>query len=268
MEAIADIRIGPTAKRWPRVRWILLILVMFSAHAGLVVFFSRPQAGLEPKRTDSSSFRLIAGTPQEALVAREISILDPSLFGSANAKTFSGLAWIRRPVFEYQLPSWAEPSAYLELPENVWASTPFQKASIVENSFAEKLAPSPSRPTLDVSTPPSRFSIDQLPGGRALVYAADLPVQAYTDVLSSSVVQASVDSHGAVISARLISGSGSKKADEDALAISRFVRFKPSSPSNFAGRAPIELDWAILRFQWFTIDPEPAIGVKKQLPRN
>jgi len=262
MEVIADSVVAQDSPTWSRIRWVLLILAMFGIHLGLVFFLSRQQDGLEPKRSDAGSFRLVAGTPQEALVSRGLSLLNPALFGSASGQTFSGLAWIRHPTLEFQLPSWTEPPAYLQLPEKVWFSPPAPDSAAPENSFAEKLAPLTTLPKLDHLPPRSQLFIDQLPGGRPLVYAAEITVQPHTDILSSSLVEAAVDTHGAVISARLLSRSGSKKADEDALATSRLVRFRPVYPSDYpSGKSP-SVDCAILRFQWFTVGPEQGLGIK------
>jgi hypothetical protein len=245
---------------WAAPSWIFFIVAIFLAQTGFVVFLSRSPTGLQPRRSTSGSFKLLAGTPNETLISKQLWILDPALFGSVSPRNFSGLAWVRPPDFELNIPSWKEPPAYLEMS---WRMPRlYQPATLEEykNTFTDNMAPMVTVPTIPAVKPGSKLFMEQLPGGRNLRKTGTLPLQPFADVLGNSVVQAAVDQYGAVISARLISRSGSKTADADALNIAKLSRFEARKEIVSSVNPGSEADWALFVFQWFTV---PIVPVHK-----
>jgi hypothetical protein len=245
-------------RSWVASSWIFFITAIFLLQTGFVVFLSRSPAGLQPKRSTSGSFKLLAGTPNDGLISKQLWILDPVLFGSASARNFSGLAWAHQPDFELNIPSWKEPPAYLEMSRRM--PRLYQPASLEEykNTFTDNMVAMVTAPTIPAVRPSSNLLMEQLPGGRKLREAHPLPLQPYTDVIGNSVVQAAVDRYGSVISARLISRSGSKTADADALNIAKLSRFESKKEYVSNSDSSSEVDWALFVFQWFTVPIVPA----------
>ncbi|MDB6039953.1 MAG: hypothetical protein JWM99_3794, partial [Verrucomicrobiales bacterium] len=96
METAADSSVRDP-RPWSISHSIVFIIAVFLVQAGFVVFLSRAPSGALPKHPASSSFKLLAGTPADTLILKQLAIIDPALFGSASARNFSGQAWVRRP---------------------------------------------------------------------------------------------------------------------------------------------------------------------------
>jgi TonB family protein len=101
-------------------------------------------------------------------------------------------------------------------------------------------------------------SVVQIEGdlaGRSLLSLPPLPIQQHNDILTNSIVQAGVNPSGYPESARLLSGSGSKKADQAALAMAKAARFAPLPGLLAPGAVDrADLTWGKLIFQWFTVE--------------
>jgi TonB family protein len=86
---------------------------------------------------------------------------------------------------------------------------------------------------------------------RGLLEKIDLPPQSHSDILESSVVQVLIDRDGMVVSARLLESSGSRKADQDAVALASKARFAPSITDFDGPSAPISFGKLI--FNWIAL---------------
>ena len=201
---------------------------------------------------------------------------DPTLFAWANRYGFSGAAWSKIPHVSFQLKDWTEPPRWLPLPVADLGNTlqrfmktnsapPVQVADKLESRF--KLL-EPPLPMTSMATRSSLRVTGEL-AGRRLLSEIELPSRPHTDLLASSVVQVAVDADGRVISSALCSGSGSKEADQYALALTKTARFnslRESGPDQLTKRvAP--LSWGQLIFEWYTL-PMPAASATGTPPAN
>lgn len=262
METAADSPLRDP-RPWSISHWIVFIIAVLLVQSGFVVFLSRAPAGIQPKHPATSSFKLLAGTPADTLILKQLAIIDPALFGSASSRNFSGLAWVRRPDFDIEIPAWSEPPAYLELSGHLPRYYQNESPQVSENTLPDKMAPGITPTVTTTPKPASTLLMDLLPGGRRILAVGDIPLQPYSDVLGVSVVQAVVDEHGLVISARLIVRSGSKKADADGLNIAKAARFEPRKELTSITAGTTSTDWAVFAFQWFTVPMESTGNLKK-----
>jgi hypothetical protein len=191
---------------------------------------------------------------------------DPTLFAWANRYGFSGAAWLKIPQVNFQVKDWIEPPRWLPLPVADLGNTlhrfvktnlapPVQVADKLESRFTPLELPSP---TTSMATRSSLRVTGEL-AGRRLLSEIDLPSWPHTDLLASSVVQVAVDADGRVFSPALCSGSGSKEADQYALALAKTARFnslRESGPDQLTRRVAA-LSWGQLIFEWHTV-PMPA----------
>ena len=95
---------------------------------------------------------------------------------------------------------------------------------------------------------------------RRLITPLDLHSWTNLDILTSSVVQLVVDAEGLPQSVTLLSGSGSRDADQHALDQARLARFEPLS-RNPAAASPdptAHLNWGRLVFLWHTLPLPPS----------
>ena len=113
------------------------------------------------------------------------------------------------------------------------------------------------RTPLAISAPRStlRLEWDQAP--QRLLTPLELSSQENPEILSNSVVRIVVEAEGRPASVALLSGSGSKAADQQALELANAARFEPLN-RNPAGTSPspvASLTWGRMIFQWHTILP-------------
>jgi TonB family protein len=110
-----------------------------------------------------------------------------------------------------------------------------------------------------------RFEWDQV--RRRLVTPLDLRSWESSEILTNSVVQIVVGANGRPASVTLLSGSGSKAADQAALEQANAARFEPLGRDGL-GNVPnpaAELSWGRMIFRWHTVPPS-AISSPKAKP--
>jgi hypothetical protein len=134
---------------------------------------------------------------------------------------------------------------------------------VVHRSFADKPAPRLS----EVNPPPiplptkSSVRIEGDLTRRELLAPVEVPSIPHTNLLTNTVIQLAVDSSGFALFPVMLSSSGSKGADQQALDLAKGLRFKPVGTAN-AGppQRPRSLTWGRLVFEWHTLpaaDPPP-----------
>lgn len=231
---------------WSRKQWIVTVALIFVAHVA-AVFALHSRAPLLA-RLDSLPAKNAFPSQTNAAAKLPPELQDPLLFASANARGFSAGAWVKAPetkqglartqmaprFFGYE----REPASFPPMdPPAPRTPLPFVALSL------ERQAPK-------VST----MSIEGDLAARALSRMPALPPQVFGDVLSNTVVQVAVQADGFPFSARVVSGSGSRKADLEALELGKGLRFAPRLVAAL-DRRPAPLEWGQLVFQWFTTAP-------------
>jgi TonB family protein len=199
-------------------------------------------------------------------VAPELEGLsDPMVFAAAHPEGFSSSAWLTPPRVGYALSNSIPPPRFLA----------FERTPSAFEDVNSRPAPTAPLPMLDfpIAKTPAKsiFSIEGDLAARPLMAPVELSVQFGSDVLSNSIVRVGVQADGFPVSTRLISGSGSRAVDLNALEIARKMKFAPL-PVNVS-RDGQKLQWGELVFQWFTTEPPstnppPALNAAANLPKS
>lgn len=244
--------------RWQRGKWAAVVLIVFIAQVSL--FIAASQKEMHSRKIYPAEPE-VAFAPRSQRIHREwLELENPFLFAAASWNGFSGEAWLRQPEWNIPEPQLKSDPGYLKLED----SKPILKEANSERSFsflpprrtATVLSTPDPAPISPIAPQVSNLSVAGF-SGRTLATSLPLPVQYHSDVLSSTTVEAMIDRDGLVISARVIDGSGSTKADSDALALAGKARFLPAKYG--------EIDPAVgkLIFEWFTLHLSDTNNVKR-----
>jgi len=224
--------------------WITLI---FAAHVGLILALThrKPAPPRPPAPAPSLS---LAPEANESL-----ALTDPTLFALPHRQGFAGTAWLTTTNVPFPPFRWTEPPRLLPLPVadlGVIFAQFMRTNQFVNRQFETKPAPDLPPPVageLPVATPTSstlRVAGDL--ANRPLLNPPQLQTWRAADLLTNTVVQVLVYAGGAVFSPTLLTLSGSKEADQNALLVARGTRFEPRP------RASPALTVGTLVFEWHT----------------
>lgn len=252
MNRETDLQIERDLVRWPRARWVAVVLALVALQAALLVFTPRPIPGAQEKYPHEPAVRFARfNAPSEWL-----GLQNNSLFASANPRGFSGPAWIIETPRVYVAPDLLPAPAFLAF-SDVTPQRETAAPTFAALPHARSL-PDPTSPSITwaPAEPKSRLDVEGF-GGRRVVSPAELPVQYATDALRSTVLKALVDSDGTIFSCRVVESSGSKIADNAALDLARKMRF---SRSNVDDR-PDSLSSGKLIFKWYALDASATNAV-------
>jgi hypothetical protein len=230
---------------WSRQRITIFAGVIFTAHVvAIFALHSRDPIRVEIKNLSQRSLR--SAETSEAPPPGVDGLNDPLVFAGAHEHGFSASAWLMRPRPDYTISNSVPPPRFLSFTRP--ALTLAQPNTVIELESTLPLL------KLAVSSPPpeSVLKIEGELQGRGLLRAPEIPIQFATEVLSNTVVEVAVRADGFPFSARIISGSGSRLVDLNALTIANTTRFTPLPPAH-ADRGALQ--WGALEFQWFTAEP-------------
>jgi hypothetical protein len=248
--------------RWSNRKWLLTIFLVFLLQLALIIYLGeRPSIPLPPPRF-LTSIQLAADPLSEEQIANSPTLSDPTLFALPQPKSFSGDAWFTFSPLDHTFVDWDEPHRWLELDTNRLG---MDFSSLVERRegqpwlIADK--PMPPLAGIEILTTPQPIRTNSVlrVGGelanRALVRPIELPSWANSDILTNSVAQIIVDSHGFAVSAILLSSSGLAEADQYALRIASSAQFVPLPPKEVKDNSANSLLFGRLAFEWHTVPP-------------
>jgi len=247
---------APEPTRWNSRSWLLAGASIFLGQFLFIYFLS---AGGRPSSSPRSTpFRLQLASTQwtEAQFSKMFLTSDPSLFAVPGKHTFSGAAWLKNPVRNYDsrnLFELKEAPFWLALnPGQLGTSlNQFVRTNTVGPILrTDDAAPRIQTRILEVSNEArtnSQLRIEGELATRRLLSPLALAAWPHTNILSNSVAQVAVDQNGMVISTRLLSKSGLEKADRSAMDAARQFHFTPDNRA---------LAWGNLIFDWHTIPGE------------
>lgn len=215
---------------WKR-RW-LAIAIVFVIHIGLIFAFGDRK---DPKRQPlGQSFKTSVVFDSSKLPP----MANPILFALPHFKSFGGSALVNIPTISFPPFHWTEPPRFLSMPNETLGAA-FERFS-QENSVAAyqfefkppaRLAiPFVPEIKMDTRTNSTIRLTDDLAKRRLLsprILPSQLPA---ADLLTNTVVRVVVGADGLVASAIQLKqqpGSGSEKADREALAYAKSMRFTP-----------------------------------------
>ncbi|MEW6305618.1 MAG: hypothetical protein AB1705_19235 [Verrucomicrobiota bacterium] len=246
--------------RWSKGKWWGTVTALFCLQLALIWVLSDRSPDTSRQGPHRASVRLMPGLIEDARFANVLAVQDPSLLALANVRGFSGVSWLADAPPAHQLSDWAEPEAWLANDAGTLGQT-FVEFVRTNEVSKPALADHPVAPALEVAkvvNPLRTRSILHVPAGWVLAAPVELPAVEHTEVLRPTVVQALVDQHGEIISARVVSSCGrpqvdARAAETDARALETARNL---SLKRIAGKAA-ELSWVMLEFRWRTEAVEP-----------
>jgi len=246
---------------WSPRRWWGMVALVFIVQLGLI-FWLGSTVPIRPRPAAQDLTFRFAGTTAAELLA----LTDPTLFALPHQQNTAVPAWPKTPRPEYHFSQWPA-STNQFLPALGHAGSAFSRL-VETNDFAALQLPARphSTPTLPDLPPPAVSagqSVLQLEGGlagRRLLAPLELKSWPHPEILASSVVEVVVDAAGRPVSVRLLSGSGSPAADQNALERAKAARFEPADRNQArAGAGPTaQLNWGRMTFRWHTVPAQPA----------
>jgi hypothetical protein len=239
----------PLETIWTWKSLSLFVLFAVLIHLILIsIFGSRSQ--IMP-RTVSHVPRLQIAGASDPLIA----LGNPTLFALPNPRDFISAIWFTIPAVGTHSFRWSEPPRWLSLPTGNPDATfkNFTKSPAIPPMPAEVKPPLPfnAEPVpIGIALPMnSSLKISGPLGRRGLRSSVVLPSIPYDNVIPPSRIQVLVDESGNVVSAVLLPSTDmieaierNDAADQQALAISRHLRFAPAT----------QLDLGELIFRWCT----------------
>jgi TonB family protein len=242
------------SRSWSQRRCWGMIGLIFGVQL-ILIFWLGEASPIRPRPAAQAFTFKLAGSASAELLA----LHDPTMFALPHPQLVAP-----RPEFHPFV--WSEPTNYL-LPPIDQLGASFDR--FVETSTFNSLPP-PAKPLPDLTTPelpalPAsaehstvRLEWDQAP--RRLLTPLELRSWVSPDILTNSVVQIVVGAEGTPASVTLLSGSGSRAADQEALEQANAARFEPlgRNPLGTALNPVATLSWGRMIFRWHTLPPPPT----------
>jgi len=183
-------------------------------------------------------------------------VTDPTLFALASPHGFSARVWMARRMIDYPLTNWTEPYRWLDAnPQrfggeiaNYLADDPPSKPRLIEKPL---FPVAPALPAEQEARAASLWRLDGPLAGRLEPTPFELPSVPNNEILRASAVRLLVNPAGEVLSAVLLSGSGSTMADQRALDLAGRLKFRPLATPD----RPLEIQFGDVIFSWRTIAP-------------
>jgi len=234
----------------------MLALILIAQLA--LIFWLGARGPVYPDRTAPVPGLRIAGPAWDELLA----LNDPTLFALPHQQGFAGTAWLTVTNFGAEPFIWSEPPRWLTFPiEELGAVF---RHYITTNQFGPPEAPSRLEPEFVSPAVSSSRDLPQqsalrLTGGLALATPLVLTSWTNSEILTNSVVQVLVGGDGRPVSVTLLSGSGLKEADQEALQQAIRARFqKPAIRAGTPAERGGGLSWGQMIFEWHTAPPPPT----------
>jgi len=250
---------------WSRRRFWSIVGLIFFLQVVLLFWLGDYSPILPRPAARRLRFKLAGSASAELL-----SLRDPTLFALPHPQRAPTPAWLSTPAPEYHPFAWPEPTNYMLLATDQLGSS-FNRF-VETNNFSS--LPPPAKPLAvltipQLAAPPLsaehstvRFEWDQ--AHRRLLTPLDLRSWESPDILTNSVVQIVVGADGTPVSATLLSGSGSRAADQQALAQANAMRFEPlgHDAPGITPNPAAQLSWGRMIFRWHTVPPSPTNAPK------
>ncbi len=246
------------SRPWSRRRWWSMVALIFGTQLALI-FWLGETSPIHPRAAAPALTLRLAGSAAAELLA----LHDPTLFVLPRQQGVPAPTWLRTPRPESHSFSWPAPTHYpLQAIDQLGAA--FNRL-VKTNSFSplptpEKPLPAltlPELPPLPVAAEHSTLQLEGDLARRRLLTPSDLGSRENPHILANSVVQLVVGAEGSPLSAILLSGSGSKAADQQALEHASAARFEPlgNDAAGTTANPAAQLTWGRMVFKWHTLPP-------------
>jgi len=251
------------SRRWSRRRWWGLVGLIFGVQLALI-FWLGDTAPIRPRlAAPTLTLKLAGSTSAELLTLR-----DPTLFALPRQQRVPAPVWLTTLRPEPQPFAWPERTNYPPLATDPPGAA-FRRF-LETNAFNPLPPPAkplpeltlPELPPLAISAQHSTLKVEGSLARRRLREPLELPSWPNPEILTNSVVQVVVDTEGRPVSVTLLSGSGSRAADQQALELASAARFEPLDPAPAeTALTPAEhLGWGRMVFRWHTLPLPPTNG--------
>lgn len=247
---------APEPITWKAQHWLAALASIFLLQFLFIYYLSARSHS--SARSLSTPFLLqISSAPwTEAGFSKVFLTSDPALFALPGAHGFSGAAWLKDPVRSYDAENlFEQKEAPFWLTLNVGQLGNRLNQFVRTNNVTPLLRTEDSAPKIQTrflavageTKTNSQLRVEGQLATRPLLSSHELDSLPHTNILSNSVVQVAVNQNGMVLSPRLLSKSGSEKADRLALEAARQFQFAQDI-------RPIV--WGNLIFDWHTLPVE------------
>jgi len=247
----------PERRNWQF--WIWGFVFLFLAHALAVLRFGEKQLPTQLPEPPPPFFYLSVDEASDRRIAEQTLGRDPTLFAVPNPHGFSGGAWLRFKPESPKLTNWSAPPELLPLDTADLAQTVKDYVATNRPSDEPLLASLRASRQIEILIPNEPLvtgTVARVQGAlsaRRLVNAPRLPAVAHSDLLQRTVVSVSVNGDGVVESASVWRASGSRQADEEAVALARAFEFEPLPIRDAAARANTPPVAGRIVFQWHVV---------------
>jgi len=246
---------------WSRRRLHGLVLLCFAAQVILVVLFGERRTSALKPGLFATSVHLLSDPWSMEQLAAFTELGDPSAFALPSQEGFSRAGWLTYKLVPDEFADTPEEPKWLQLDAEglgrnlsaFLATNATPPIRIADESMPE-LAALQARPSAELEFPQSELRIGGALAQRKLLTPLTVPPWPHTDILTNSVVHLLVDADGAPISTALVWGSGSKEADNFAVAATKRLRFKPA-------RAGESVMSGTATFLWHTLPPRATTNI-------
>jgi hypothetical protein len=251
----------PNERPWSRRRFQGFILLCFAAQVIFILLFGeRRVAALKPGLF-ATTVHLVADPWSMEQLAAFTELSDPSAFALPSQEGFSRAGWLTYKLLSDEFAESGEQPTWLQLDATALgrdlsaflATNTTPPIRIADESMPELVGLQP-RPSTELEFPPSELRIGGALARRKLLTPLTPPPWPHPEILTNSVVRLLVDADGAPISTALVWGSGSKDADNYALAATKRLRFKPD-------RARDSVTSGTANFLWHTLPPRLGTNI-------
>ena len=243
----------PPERPWSRRRLQTFILLCFVAQLLFILAFGERHVPTLKPSAFGTGIHLLADEWSMGQLAAFSELSDPSVFALPSLEGFSKTGWLtyKPPADEFadepQPPKWLQLNSE-SLGRDLAAFLATNNAPplrIGDEPMPELVGLQP-RPSAELEFPKSELRIAGALGRRKLLTPLDLPSWPHASVLTNSVVRLLVDPEGAPFSTALLSGSGSRDADNYALATAKRLRFKPDRAASSVASGTANFVWHTL----------------------
>jgi hypothetical protein len=248
----------PPERPWPRRRLYGFITLCFVAQLIFILVFGEHRVPTLKPSAFGTGIHLLADEWSMGQLAAFSELSDPSVFALPSLEGFSRAGWLTYKAPPDEFADQPQAAKWLELDSEslgrdlaaFLATNTVPPLRIGDEPMPELVGLQP-RPSAELEFPKSELRIAGALARRKLLTAVELPSWPHTSVLTNSVVRLLVDPDGTPFSTALVSGSGSKDADNFALATAKRLRFKPD-------RAAGTVISGTANFAWHTAPPAAA----------
>ena len=132
---------------WSRQLWVVLILLAFAAHIGLIFALGDRKSVVPRVPAPAPPLRLLTGGDDW------LALNDPTLFALPHPRGFAGALWLKLPRVEFPAFEWTEPPRWLPLPAEQLGGTFLR--FMQTNPFTQLVLETRSAPALARPEPPA-----------------------------------------------------------------------------------------------------------------